>query len=897
MANLAEVGGGEGAATGRVRAILRKARRWLGRGAAFAARAVAAIAALAILAVFIVLILLRPPGDPATSQANDQTVAIGLSTNDKSCAETEETVGLKCRTILFVTNRTETQQKHDAAGRQVNDFTDKREDDLAYGAASVTVPEVAFQSAIGVFGAVGKGNSVPLILADLQAADGRMGEETISFDPGPLFKKWKAWKQVNGAPGSQEPPADIAIIEKAIKRKVAPGANYNIADIDRAKLRLKADLSQQKTLPAYLETLRKQCDSDGASQALATATGETDACTTAQKLGVNTFERLDKNSRGDDKKAKREAFKAEILRQLGCRDAAGNQTPCAQTVVTLYVHGFNTTFIQSLNNGAHVASDLGANFKQPKTLAGAPVVFSWATQVEPEAARKGSEDYTWMGAMAERYYTSQFRADQSAAALADTFAAIAEISEVTRVLVIAHSMGNRVLMGAYPEIVKRAHEKANAQKGFELFLVHFAGDYGFAQYKKKIEAARKSNKSDDGWSPVVMNYYSKSDLALRASHFSQLGKKDWYEHRDKYLKGEKPISPVGQVAGNEVLASSNALKKIFGEFEKLPKDQRDRFFKEDHCRLGLETGKAKVKTGYTKNDESYDRQFKESKFDFQWTRWCSPPAIDGKKLYATEAGVKQRGRDAMPVNTAINMTGYGTENYRHNYYEFSPMALADISCALDGIRPDDDKRSLLKENKHWLIKLEAGLTKKKDAAPRECEAKLFVNLLAADYDGDIRQTTAKPALTASAVARSHWKFGAAVPAKEFADTGLIGASCEADAIVAIGLTSREGMAQSNRDLANQRADALFGYLEASPCKGKALKASIGFACRNDDADCKGDAKLAREDQGSDKERPLLVVAIKTGGREFSEAKLVCMAKAAAIDYLGRRYSEGACTAD
>jgi esterase/lipase superfamily enzyme len=96
--------------------------------------------------------------------------------------------------------------------------------------------------------------------------------------------------------------------------------------------------------------------------------------------------------------------------------------------VLVFVHGFNVTFDEALQRGAQLARDL--NFDGPV------VVFSWPSQGE-----------IW------HYGADRSSADASARRLAEFLDKVAAATGAKKIHVIAHSMGNRVLLPALARLV------------------------------------------------------------------------------------------------------------------------------------------------------------------------------------------------------------------------------------------------------------------------------------------------------------------------------------------------------------------------------------------------------------------------------------------------------------
>lgn len=114
--------------------------------------------------------------------------------------------------------------------------------------------------------------------------------------------------------------------------------------------------------------------------------------------------------------------------------AAIDQTvaPTRRREVLVYVHGYNNGFADASYRAGQLHADLGID--------GATVFYSWASRERPLRYRQDR---------------ATVESESEVLALADTLAALRN-SEATTVYLVAHSMGNRLMMSALAELAGRA---------------------------------------------------------------------------------------------------------------------------------------------------------------------------------------------------------------------------------------------------------------------------------------------------------------------------------------------------------------------------------------------------------------------------------------------------------
>jgi len=151
----------------------------------------------------------------------------------------------------------------------------------------------------------------------------------------------------------------------------------------------------------------------------------------------------------------------------------------------VFVHGYNVALDEALKRMGQLKRDL--NFD------GAPFAFSWP-----------SAGHWW------RYGTDQVSADAAAASLTELLTWIAHSTQAERIHIIAHSMGNRVLLPA----LGRIDRTVAAKIGEIVFAAPAVGAADFADRIKGLVGA--------GFAHLTL-YASQNDVALRAGFVRELG--------------------------------------------------------------------------------------------------------------------------------------------------------------------------------------------------------------------------------------------------------------------------------------------------------------------------------------------------------------------------------------
>ncbi len=159
--------------------------------------------------------------------------------------------------------------------------------------------------------------------------------------------------------------------------------------------------------------------------------------------------------------------------------------------VLLFVHGFNVKFDEALVRAAQLSNDLS---REDQFEIGIPVLYSW-----PSAGALSLEDYQG----------DRARSLSAAPYLEEFLDIITEDLDVSRINIIAHSMGNRVLTTALEEYARDYLERHNRDDlEFRILLVA-------ADVERDIFAA--ANGVFDNLDANVTIYTSDTDRALHIS--------------------------------------------------------------------------------------------------------------------------------------------------------------------------------------------------------------------------------------------------------------------------------------------------------------------------------------------------------------------------------------------
>jgi esterase/lipase superfamily enzyme len=177
--------------------------------------------------------------------------------------------------------------------------------------------------------------------------------------------------------------------------------------------------------------------------------------------------------------------------QSGFRTALQRQVCNERREALVFIHGYNTSFEGSLRAAANLASVL--------ELDGAAVVYSWPS-------RGALWGYPLDGDVATN--------DENVAELTSILRDVATQQGVQRVYVVAHSMGNRLLVRALQRM--RSMEPPNARRHLFTEIVFASPDVAQDYFRTSVEdASRLAGR--------LTLYASNDDRALVVSRFLHLG--------------------------------------------------------------------------------------------------------------------------------------------------------------------------------------------------------------------------------------------------------------------------------------------------------------------------------------------------------------------------------------
>lgn len=163
-----------------------------------------------------------------------------------------------------------------------------------------------------------------------------------------------------------------------------------------------------------------------------------------------------------------------------------NQETVAKSMandMVIFIHGFNVPFNQAVRRTAQIAYD--TNFK------GIPMLFSWPSDGELTGYMSDREDATWSVQHMEKFLDD-----------------IIKKTRTRKIHLIAHSMGNQVLIGALNRIALKRKPSAESLFGNIIFA---APDFDAELFKHQI-ASQVVTLAD-----TMTIYTSKKDTALTLS--------------------------------------------------------------------------------------------------------------------------------------------------------------------------------------------------------------------------------------------------------------------------------------------------------------------------------------------------------------------------------------------
>lgn len=199
----------------------------------------------------------------------------------------------------------------------------------------------------------------------------------------------------------------------------------------------------------------------------------------------------------------------------------------ARKELLIFLHGYNTTFEEAARRAGQIKEDMG--------FEGAVILFSW-----PSA-----------GALLG-YLADEDRAATSAGPLKDFLASL-EHGPWERVHLLAHSMGNRVLLGGLARSAKLALPLRN--------VVFAAADVYVDAFKQDFPAALAGMS---GANPLFTSYASRGDLALKLSALLHNGP------RVGRVDGDRPFTYPGVQTIDATDADPSLLGLHHGYFGERP---------------------------------------------------------------------------------------------------------------------------------------------------------------------------------------------------------------------------------------------------------------------------------------------------------------------------------------
>lgn len=185
----------------------------------------------------------------------------------------------------------------------------------------------------------------------------------------------------------------------------------------------------------------------------------------------------------------------------------------------IYIHGFNMKFDEAARRMAQISTDLDLGY--------APVFFSWPSRGKLSAYSRDEE----------KIETAQKKLE----AFLESFA---RSSGAEKIILVAHSMGNRAMCNAFASLAAKHPELG----GLFSELILAAPDIDASEFTGRLGPAIS------GRGPAVTLYASSRDMALHASKEI---------HRDKPRAGDIEGGPV-MVPGIETIDATNVDTSFLG---------------------------------------------------------------------------------------------------------------------------------------------------------------------------------------------------------------------------------------------------------------------------------------------------------------------------------------------
>lgn len=191
--------------------------------------------------------------------------------------------------------------------------------------------------------------------------------------------------------------------------------------------------------------------------------------------------------------------------------------------ILLFVHGFNVKFDEALVRAAQLSNDLSRNDDYD---VGIPVLYSW-----PSAGEVSIEEYR----------ADRDRSINSAPYLEEFLDLITEDLDVSRINIVAHSMGNRLLTKALEDYARDYLER-HGRDDLEFRILLVAADV-----ERDVFAA--ANGVFDNLDANVTIYTSDTDRALYASNILNQAKRLGETDTDKpYIRNAQNYQTIDATA-------------------------------------------------------------------------------------------------------------------------------------------------------------------------------------------------------------------------------------------------------------------------------------------------------------------------------------------------------------
>lgn len=330
--------------------------------------------------------------------------------------------------------------------------------------------------------------------------------------------------------------------------------------------------------------------------------------------------------------------------------------PLGKKSAMIYVHGFLTSYEDSLKTAAYLAADLNSfanpDLEETRDLSlGIPIVFSWPTlsltdgvvdkgalkavintMLSAAATSKANPQIGTATAlvgltkdagdaltvMGMNYFESQLRADQDAEAFESLVKSLANSTDIEQINIVAHSMGNRIIKSKL-KLLAEVGLTNKKGKPIEIKIAQAAADIG----RDDFESSLPEDDAIRNFQSTV--YASGDDFALfLSSHFQGM---------------KKEIIGNGQVPEN----GHQQLERIRGLLQNRSNADQSDWFSEDSCRLG--------RLGRSSAD-------------------CEISGLARNYVDVVDASDIRKELFNDPLEFAL----------AHGYFEYSPLVLSDMSC-------------------------------------------------------------------------------------------------------------------------------------------------------------------------------------------------------------------------